>query len=113
MDSLSDTDTRLCVTHFFVTHKESFHLVILLARIDTRIQALLRQGLGILSGKGKVKSENLTVTDQLQIGFISAPILTKFRQTHRSLALFLKCIKTKLHISFTTRNAPSFLPIAQ
>jgi hypothetical protein len=43
---------------FFVTHKENFHLVILLARINTPIQALLWQGFGIPLENETLKSEN-------------------------------------------------------
>ena len=40
----------------------SFYIVILFARINARIQALLRQGFGIPSENGKVKNGKLTAT---------------------------------------------------
>ena len=55
----------------------SFYLVILLARINARIQALLRQGFGIPSENRKVKSEHITATDKTQVAHRCATVVAK------------------------------------
>ena len=55
----------------------SFYIVILLARINACIQALLRQGFGIPSENRKVKSEHITATDKTQLAHRCATVVAK------------------------------------
>lgn len=62
----------------------SFYIDILLARVNTRIQAFLRQGFAIPSENRKVKSEHITATDKTQLAHRCATVVAKWSPSPRA-----------------------------
>ena len=59
-------------------------MVILLARINTRIQVFLRQGFGIPSGKIKTETRNLIATDKTQLAHRYDTVVPKWSPSPQS-----------------------------
>ena len=62
----------------------SFYIVVLLARVNARLQVLLQQGFSIPSGKIKTETRNLIATDKTQLAHRYDTVVPKWSPSPQS-----------------------------